>query len=787
MPALGGLVLSFILVALMTNPAAGAEAKRVLIVHSFGRATPPFAVESTAFQTALTKELGGRVNMDEVALDMASYGRSDLEGRFVEFLFARLSNWQPDLVIPIGAPAGQFVVKHRARLFPCASILYTAMDRRTLPADAFRNNATFVGYSFDLPGLVEDILQLAPDTNHIAVVVGASPLEQFWATIFHQEFERFTNRVHFTWFNDLSFDEMMRRAAALPPHSFILLALLLRDAAGVSHNQDDALQRLHAVANAPINGLFQNQLGLGLVGGRLYQSEAEGTESARVAIQILNGEPASKFPPLIIGTQPYRRYNWRELQRWNISEDRLPPGSVIEFRQPTMWQRYRWQIVGAITVIGLQTVLLAGLLVQTGRRNRVEAALRDRLGFETLVSDLSATFANLWGADLDRGIRESLGRVGVHLGLDRVTILHTDGSGAIEAVHGWRRPGVPPPSPPMRHAELPWSVERIRRGQLVRFSRLYDLPADAAVDRETFARMGITSSVALPLIMGGSTTGALTLSLLGREQQWPDDLVQRLEFVAGIFSSALVRHRTEVELDKLRHSLSHVARVTAMAELTASLSHELNQPLTAILSNAQAARRLLDRGVQDTKEFREILSDIVADDQRASELIRHVRAFIKKDGTQRSAVDINAVVRDVVSLLRNDAMARNISVEIDLDPGLPPVIVDPVQVQQVLVNLLMNAFDALGTASERRTVVTTRKAGTAIHISVKDFASGIPVPDLPHIFDPFYTTKSSGLGMGLSIARSLVEAHGGQLWAENNKDRGATFTFTVPVMEAHAG
>ena len=131
------------------------------------------------------------------------------------------------------------------------------------------------------------------------------------------------------------------------------------------------------------------------------------------------------------------------------------------------------------------------------------------------------------------------------------------------------------------------------------------------------------------------------------------------------------------------------------------------------------------------------------------------------------------------------AFVQNVSVEADLDPGLPSVLVDRVQLQQVFVNLLMNAFDALGTATERRTTITTGKDGTAIHVSVKDSGSGIPVGDIARIFDPFHMTKSSGLGMGLSIARSLIEAHGGQLWAENNKDGGATFTFAVPVMQGH--
>src|SRR6185436_18344371 len=203
-----GLALGLLALILAPGVAAGAEAKRVLIVHSFGSTAPPFTTHSTAFQTTLTKEMGERVDMDEVSLDMARYSQPDMEGPFVEFLLARLTKWRPDLVVPIGSPAGRFVAKYRHRLFPEAPILYTGMDRRTLPADAFAHKATFVGESFDIAGLVEDILQLAPDTNHIAVVLGASPLERFWAKAFRETFKPFTNRVRFTWFNDLSFDEM---------------------------------------------------------------------------------------------------------------------------------------------------------------------------------------------------------------------------------------------------------------------------------------------------------------------------------------------------------------------------------------------------------------------------------------------------------------------------------------------------------------------------------------------------------------------------------------------------
>src|SRR5262245_11541505 len=328
---------------------AAAVPKRVLIVHSFGLGTPPFTTHSIAFETELTEKMGERVDLDEVSLDMARFADDDMQEALVEYLNKRHAKWQPDLVVPIGSPAGVFVAQYRERLFPNIPILYTGMDKRRLPPDAFQSNAAFIGESFDLPAFVDDILQVAPGTTNVAVVIGASQVEQYWKAAFRQEFAPFTNRVNSTWLDNLSFDQMLEHVRKLPPRSFIFLILLLRDASGVTHNADEALKRIHAVANAPVNSIFQHQLGMGIVGGRLYQAELEGEESARIAIRILRGEPASNFPPKIIGPLG-PRYDWRELQRWKISGDRLPRGSEILFREPTVWERHRAWVMAGISV-----------------------------------------------------------------------------------------------------------------------------------------------------------------------------------------------------------------------------------------------------------------------------------------------------------------------------------------------------------------------------------------------------------------------------------------------------
>jgi hypothetical protein len=197
---------------------AGAEVpKKVLIVHSFGSAAPPFTTHSIAFETELTRKIGERVDLDEVSLDHARYADPEMEEALVEYLQKRQAKWQPDLVVPIGSPAGIFVEKYRGRLFPHTPILYAGMDRRRLAADALQNNAAFVGENFEGPGFIEDILQAAPDTTNIVCIIGASRVERYWTEAFQSDFARFTNKVSFTWLNELSFEQMLERVAHLPP------------------------------------------------------------------------------------------------------------------------------------------------------------------------------------------------------------------------------------------------------------------------------------------------------------------------------------------------------------------------------------------------------------------------------------------------------------------------------------------------------------------------------------------------------------------------------------------
>jgi PAS domain S-box-containing protein len=254
--------------------------------------------------------------------------------------------------------------------------------------------------------------------------------------------------------------------------------------------------------------------------------------------------------------------------------------------------------------------------------------------------------------------------------------------------------------------------------------------------------------------------------------------------VRGVSLDITARKEAELELQQQRREVTHLSRVTMLGELSGALAHELNQPLTAILSNAQAARRFLAQDSVDLAELRDIVQDIIDEDKRAGEVIRRLRLLLRTGETQRQSVDVNEVVAEVFKLLRSDLATQGVRLQAELAPDLPQVNADRVQLQQVVINLVMNACDAMGAlaAAERQLIVRTElAAGAGVLVSVIDQGCGIPVAQVEKVFESFFTTKTHGMGLGLSVCRTIVGAHGGRLWAENNPDRGASFRFTVPL------
>jgi C4-dicarboxylate-specific signal transduction histidine kinase len=308
--------------------------------------------------------------------------------------------------------------------------------------------------------------------------------------------------------------------------------------------------------------------------------------------------------------------------------------------------------------------------------------------------------------------------------------------------------------------------------------------------RATALSYGLKACWSKPVI---STTGVVlgTFAMYYDEVRTPDDrdlrLIERATHIAQI---AIERERTQDSLRKSQANLAHVTRVTTMGELTASIAHEVNQPLAGVVTNANACIRWLAGNSPDLHEAREALRRIVRDGNRASDVIGRIRGLLKKGEPARTRLDINPVIQEIIELVRGEMIQSKVSLQTELVAGLPLVSADRVQLQQVLLNLITNALDALRPVKDRPRFLrirTDKPDARAVRVAMQDTGVGVDPQQAEHLFQAFFTTKPNGLGMGLSISRSIVEAHGGRLWATPNDGPGVTFQFTLPVEEGAAG
>jgi C4-dicarboxylate-specific signal transduction histidine kinase len=448
------------------------------------------------------------------------------------------------------------------------------------------------------------------------------------------------------------------------------------------------------------------------------------------------------------------------------------------------------QAIAAMVLILVETALVVWLLLHRAAGRRAQRLLEDRLRFETLLAELSAKLIHVESGGIDAALESALRRVIDFLGMDRGNLdEYMDEAPGIRV--SCARPGIVELPSTLAVDQFPWTADTLRRGGVVRFRRTTELPENASTDRASYDRVGTRSHLSIPLRGGGPMVGVLSFDAVRGEHAWPDELVDRLHLLSEAFASALERKRMELSLaqrlreaGRLRQELTHIGRVSALGELTASLAHELNQPLTAILNNAEVAQKLLEAEVPNIAELREIMKDIVDDETRAADVIRRVRVLVKKGVLEHSPLDINGVVAEVAQLVRADMASRHVPMRLELASGLPMVRGDRVQLQQVVLNVVLNGIEAMREANGRDAALAIRTFGAGAHsvtVAIQDSGPGIDPRAVDRIFEPLYTTKREGLGMGLAIARTIIQAHGGQLRASNNAAGGATFEFTLPA------
>ena len=386
-----------VFLSLAQPAAAQTEPRSVFLLHSFERDYGPFDVFTNTLRTELSRQSTEPLSFVEVSLQPARFSQTFSDGPIVEYIRSTLAGRQLDLVVSIGGPAMSFARQHR-QLFGDSPMLMAAVDRRFLEEGDLGPRDTVVAVENDPAAIIEDVLRLRPETRNIFIVIGTSQLERFWRVRYERDLQRFAGRLTVSWSDALTFPEVLARSSSLPPQSAIFYPMFSQDAKGVAYTEARALAELHAVANAPIFGLHSTQLGSGVVGGPVMDIEGLGHNAVRAALRLLSGEPPDRV------TTPVQRagpplFDWRELRRWNIGEERLTATSQVLFRTPSIWARYKWQILAGSTVFVLEGLLVALLVLNQVKRRRSERSLRESEARFHLLSDAAPVMVWMAGAD----------------------------------------------------------------------------------------------------------------------------------------------------------------------------------------------------------------------------------------------------------------------------------------------------------------------------------------------------------------------------------------------------
>lgn len=553
--------------------------KHVLVLYPDNRFFPSQTLIDKTLRTYLPTP-SQPVEIFTEDMERTRLGDSSYDKLMAGYYRQKYKNVKLDVIIAVQGSTLQFVVAHRSDVFQGAPIVFCLVSTedpqvRTLPPDV-----TGILLHVDLGKTVEAALQLQPDTKQLVVLSGVSADDVWVKNVVSRQLGKYKNRMQIEYWDGLTAEAARAKLGNASPHTVVLFLSEHSDHTGRTFTGRDFLDAIAPYSRSPIYTFVSVLLGGGAVGGHMVDEQEGATRAARLAKEILQG--STPTPPLEVMECVYM-FDWRELRRWKIPESRLPKGALVEFRPPSLWQTDP-ELVLLVSTTGLAlTLLVVFLLVERRRTLRSQEQLAERFRFETLLSQVSSTFAKQDVAEVDQGIRLCLKQVKEFFQADRVSIwrLH-QGDAAFLRTHSWPDIALPPHplNPPDGFQE---TVRRLASGEEIRFSGPEELSEFA--DGEAFGRLGIRALLAIPLKTARSMTGALFVTCLRGRTAWPDELVARLHTVAEIIANALTRQESE-------------RAVTAEQELNTAMLESL--PGLALLVNSEGEVLRTNRDVGST-------------------------------------------------------------------------------------------------------------------------------------------------------------------------------------------
>jgi PAS domain S-box-containing protein len=724
-------VLALLLLTCHSATAAAQNPRRVLLIYAEEKDLPMNLIIDSQLRSSFREQLGDGVAVFSEYTDVSRFPDSRYNRRLLEFLRDKYSAHGLDLIVVIESSVLDQIQLHRDWFFPNTPIVFCCVTQAEYKARRIGPGVTGIPANLDYRPTLDLALKLHPRTRRVVVIAGATREDAETLADVRGDFRPFEDAVEFRYLVGFSMPDLRQEISQLSADTIIIYLSIAQDGAGTYFLPREALEQISQVATVPIYGYYDSYLGHGIVGGFVASFEIEATNAARLGLRILAGDKPEDLSTKEATSCAYM-FDWGQLKRWGIDEKDLPPSSVVRFRNPSFWELYHWQIISVLSLCAIQAMLIFGLLIQRARRRRAEKEIRQaEERFRTVVES-------------------AFNAVAVVNAVGKIVLVNAQ----CERFFGYRREEL---------VGLPVEMlvpERFRTEHSSGGQSFFALPSAPPMEggRELFGKRKNGSEFPVEIHVTPMQTGGGSLILC-------------------VIEDITARRQAE----EARQELAHSSRLAIVGELTASIAHEINQPLGAILCNVGAATMRLKSSPPALDKVEQILDDIRKDDLRASEVIRRLRTLLRKKEIESQPVDLNEVASEVVSLIRPESARRGVAVEMELASGLPLVHGDKIHLQQVVLNLALNGMDAMEERTGKKTlgVRTSWKEEGLVEVAVSDTGEGIPLDRFPHLFNQFFSTKRKGMGLGLSIARSLVETHGGRIWAENNSQGGATFRFAL--------
>lgn len=753
--------------------AGSGESRMVLVLIPVQQGRPMFDLLARGVTNEFLRASGLRVSVSfEHLHDLLD--PPGLSARQLEFLRAKYAGQRIDAVIGLGH-ARYAQAREELGVSPSVPLILLGAPRQARPA-----NSVNLALTGSVPDSYAWVRPLLPPSHRVALVGGGSAMDRRANASILRSLRESAGPSRVADLTGVDLATLRERVAQQPAGTAFVLGSVLAEPDGRLVTFPMLLSAIGPLARGPIIVVNDVLLGEGVLGGALYRVEELGARAAALALRVLQGTPADTIGEVSLVPTP--AVDARQMKRFGLPLDRVPAGTQVLWQEPSLWESYGTWIIAGTTVFTVQAALIVGLWVERRRRHESQRHLAERLRIQALVAEVSSGFANLEDNRLDAQIVTSLERTGLAVGAVACALFVIDrGATPPRAVSRWQRtPASAAGARPAPHADddlIAWAWPRLERGEELLIGPGDPLPMELAPHDADVRRAAI---VLLPLRVDQRVIAVIAF--------WHDDApaadapaIADLRTIGEIIATAVIRKRTDIAMREQLETLAHVNRVASLGDLAASLAHELNQPLGAILSNAEVAQALLQQPEPPLPMLREILADVIADDERAGGIIRNMRNMLRRHELESGVTDVNLVTTELRRLVTHDARLRGTALHVDLGDELPLVTIASTQLQQVLLNLVVNAVDAMAGAQARQAVeLRTRALHDGVELEVRDHGPGIPEAALPRLFDPFFTTKPHGLGVGLSITRSIVEAAGGRIEAGNAHDGGAVFRVWLP-------